>query len=258
MNSEQLAGKTALITGAAKRIGRETALSLAGEGANVIVHYRGSVHEAADLCREIRAKGVESWIIQADFEKPAEYETLIQRALDEAGRLDILVNNASIFPPDKLDDITWESLLTNIQVNAWVPFVLARDFKRLVGRGMIINMLDSRIKDADWNHVAYILSKHVLAALTKMMALDYAPDIRVNAVAPGLILPPPGKDESYIDALKDTVPLRKHGDPQDVADAIVYLAKSDFLTGEVIFVDGGRHLREYNAQRSTSNVQHST
>lgn len=245
MNGEKLAGKTALVTGAAKRIGRETALSLADEGASVIIHYRDSVDEAKELCREIREKGVSAWTLQADFEKPEEYETLIRRALDEAGGLDILVNNASIFPPDTLDNITFESLVTNIQVNAWAPFSLAREFKRMVGRGMIINMLDSRIEDADWSHVGYILSKHVLAAMTKMMALDYAPDIRVNAVAPGLILPPPGKDESYIEALKDTVPLRKHGDPQDVADAVVYLAKSDFLTGEVIFVDGGRQLREY-------------
>lgn len=243
--AESLKGKTALITGAAKRIGRETALSFADEGANVMIHYRGSADEAAHLCRDIRHKGVGAWILQADFEQPEEYETLIQRALDEPiDRLDILVNNASIFPLDKLEDITFESLVTNIQVNAWAPFVLARDFKRLVGRGMVINMLDSRIEDADWSHVAYILSKHVLAALTKMMALDYAPEIRVNAVAPGLILPPPGKDESYIEALKDTVPLRKHGDPRDVADAIVYLAKTDYLTGEVIFVDGGRHLEE--------------
>jgi len=253
VNGRELTGKTALVTGAAKRIGRETALSLADEGANVIIHYRGSADEAEALCREVRGKGVDSWTIQADFEKPEEYETLIRRTLDTAGSLDILVNNASIFPPDKLENITFDSLVTNMQVNAWAPFVLARDFKHLVGRGMIINLLDSRIKDADWNHVGYILSKHVLAALTKMMALDFAPEIRVNAVAPGLILPPPGKDESYLDLLKDTVPLRKHGDPQDVADAVVYLAKSDFLTGEVVFVDGGRHLREYNAQRSTSN-----
>jgi pteridine reductase len=245
MGTRPLTGKTALITGAARRIGRETALTLAEEGANVVVHYRRSEAEAKELVRELEQRGVKAWTVQADFEKPEEYETLIERSLQMAGVLDFLVNNASEFPMDTLDTLDFAGLVSNVQVNAWVPFVLTRAFAQKIGRGKVVNLVDSRIRGSDWQHVGYILSKHSLAVLTRMTALQYAPNVTVNAVAPGLILPPPGKPESYIDALASTVPLRKHGDPQDIADAIVFLLKSDFITGHVIYVDGGRHLKEY-------------
>ena len=171
----------------------------------------------------------------------------VDRTVDEFDRLDILVNNAAIFPLDSLATVTFEDLVRNMQVNAWAPFVLSRDFARVVGRGKIVNLVDSRTHDFDWTHVAYILSKHVLDVLTRVTALKYAPDITVNGVAPGLILPPPGKDESYLDRLTDTVPLKRHGSPEDIAEAVLYLLKSDFVTGETIAVDGGRHLKEYDS-----------
>jgi NAD(P)-dependent dehydrogenase (short-subunit alcohol dehydrogenase family) len=238
-------GKTALITGGAKRIGRETALTLAEEGINVVIHYNRADDEASALAQELERKGVKAWTVQADFRRPDEYQTLIERALQAAGGLDILINNASMFPPEALNDLTWQGLSANMEVNAWVPFLLSRTFAQRIGRGKIVNLHDSRLKDNDWTHIGYILSKHVLAAMTKMMALEFAPDITVNAVAPGLILPPPGKDESYIKNLVHTVPLQRHGGPQDIADAIAFLVKSEFITGEVIYVDGGRHLHEY-------------
>lgn len=238
-------GKTALITGASKRIGRAIALALGAEGVNIVIHYGSSANEAESLARELADLGVKSWVLQADFSNPDEYKTLVSQAIKTAGSLDILVNNASIFPNDKIEDMTFEGLMSNMQVNAWVPFYLSREFARLGGKGKIINMLDSRIQGYDWAHVSYILSKHVISVLTSMMALEFAPNVTVNGVSPGLILPPPGKDESYIERLTDTVPMKKHGEPEDVAGAVVYLAKSDFLTGEVIFVDGGRHLKEF-------------
>ncbi len=245
--SDDLHGKTALVTGAAKRIGAAISFALAREGANVVLHYHGSGDEAGRLRDEIAALGVRSWLLQADFEKPQEYETLIERSIATAGGLDMLVNNASFFPVDSLATVTFESLVRNMEVNAWVPFVLSRDFARLVGRGKIVNLVDSRTHDFDWTHVAYILSKHVLDVLTRVTALKYAPSITVNGVAPGLILPPPGEDQSYIDRLTHTVPLKRHGSPEDIAEAVVYLLKSDFVTGEIIAVDGGRHLKEYES-----------
>jgi len=245
MRGNPIGGKTALVTGAAKRIGRAIALAFSDEGVNVVVHYNSSEDEAKQLVAEIERRAVKAWPVQADLARPEETETLIDRALKIAGPIEILVNNASIFPGEKLDELSSESFAKNMQVNAWAPFVLARAFARRVGRGKIINLEDSRTAGYDWNHVGYILSKHVLAVFTKMMAVEYAPDIAVNAVRPGLILPPPGKDESYIDRLTGTVPLKRHGDPKDIADAVVFLAKSDFITGEVIYVDGGRHLKEY-------------
>jgi pteridine reductase len=245
--SDDLRGKSALVTGAAKRIGAAISRALAREGVNVVVHYSGSSDAAERLRDEIAALGVRSWLIQADFEEPQGYETLIERSIATAGGLDILVNNAAIFPLDSLATVTFEDLVRNMQVNAWAPFVLSRDFARVVGRGKIVNLVDSRTHDFDWTHVAYILSKHVLDVLTRVTALKYAPDITVNGVAPGLILPPPGKDESYLDRLTDTVPLKRHGSPQDIAEAVLYLLKSDFVTGETIAVDGGRHLKEYDS-----------
>jgi NAD(P)-dependent dehydrogenase (short-subunit alcohol dehydrogenase family) len=131
-----------------------------------------------------------------------------------------------------------------MEVNAWVPFVLSRAFAQRIGRGKIVNLLDTRLKGYDWTHVGYILSKHLLAVMTRMMALEFAPHITVNAVAPGLVLPPPGKDETYLQSLVHTVPLQRYGGAQDIADAVVFLIRSDFITGNVIYVDGGRHLYE--------------
>jgi NAD(P)-dependent dehydrogenase (short-subunit alcohol dehydrogenase family) len=108
----------------------------------------------------------------------------------------------------------------------------------------VINLLDTRIVGYDWSHVGYILSKDILYKLTRMAAIEFAPHVTVNAVAPGLILPPPGKNEDYLNRLANTVPLQKHGKAADIVDAIIYLVKSEYITGQVIYVDGGRHLKE--------------
>jgi len=246
MPEQSLRGKTALITGAAKRIGRAIALAFADEGLNIVVHYSHSATEAEALVYELGKRGVKAWAIKADFEKPEEYESLIDRVIQAAGHLDILVNNASIFPPSTIQQVTWENVMTSVEVNAWAPFVISRAFALKARRGTIINLLDTRITSYDFQHVAYILSKRMFAQMTNMMALECAPDITVNAVAPGVILPPPGQDESYLKKLADTMPLKRHGDPRDVAEAAVFLAKSSFITGQVIYVDGGRHLKEPN------------
>jgi hypothetical protein len=247
MSENWLEGRTALITGAGKRIGHDVAIALADQGANIVVHYRSSADEAGELQGELRERGVKSWLAKANFEKPDEYETLIDRAGRVAGSLDILINSAAIFPPSTLEDVQFQDLIQSLQVNAWAPFALSRAFARAAQRGKIINMLDSRVTGYDWGHVAYILSKRALATLTEMMAVQYAPDITVNGIAPGLILPPPGTDDSYIERLAETVPLKRRGDPGDIAEGIIYLLKSDFVTGQVIYVDGGRHLMEYGS-----------
>jgi NAD(P)-dependent dehydrogenase (short-subunit alcohol dehydrogenase family) len=244
MSSQSLAGTTALVTGAARRLGRATARALAAQGANVVVHYGRSEAEAEALAAELRGGGREAWTLRADFDAPGEIESLIPRALEQAGGLQVLVNNASIFPPGSLAEANLESLTRNIQVNAWAPFELSRSFAEHAKRGAIVNFLDTRVAGYDWKHVEYILSKKMLAALTEMTAVQFAPEITVNAVAPGLILPPPGKDESYLEALADTVPLKRHGEAEDIAEAVLFLVRSDYVTGQVIYVDGGRHLLE--------------
>ncbi len=240
-----LAGKIALVTGASKRIGRAVAVALAEEGVHIVAHDRKSQEtETVKVCDEVVACGAKSWKVIADLEKPEEYETLIARTLKTAGSLDILINNASIFLPNTLMDVGFGDVSRHLHVNAWTPFVLGREFARLVSRGKIINLLDAKITGYDRTHVAYILSKQMLATLTKMCALEFAPNITVNGVAPGLILPPAGKDESYLEQLAQSVPLKHHGAPDDVADAVLYLLKADFVTGQIIYVDGGGHLLE--------------
>ncbi len=242
---DELRGKVALVTGAGKRIGRAIAIALAEEGVHVVVHDRRAlVAETNKVCGEVVECGAKSWRVLADLERPEEYESLIVQALRAAGSLDILINNASIFLPATVMDVGFGDVTRHLQVNAWAPFVLSRDFARLAERGKIINILDTRITGYDREHVAYVLSKRMLAVLTTMCALEFAPEFTVNAVAPGLILPPAGKDEDYLDRLAEAVPLRKHGGPGDIADAVLYLLRSDLLTGQIIYVDGGRHLGE--------------
>ena len=243
MVEKSLHGKTALVTGAGARLGKAVAIALAGEGVNVVIHYRSSEDGAKSLCGEIEEKGARAWLVKADFESKEEYGSLIRRAAEASGGFDILINSASIFFKNTLEDVDFDSVARHMRVNAWVPFALSRDFSRTVKRGKIINLLDSRLIGYDWEHVAYILSKYALSVLTRMTALEFAPGITVNGVSPGLILPPPGKDEGYLDGLAHNLPLRRHGGPEDVAAAVIYLLKNDFLTGTVINVDGGRHLR---------------
>ncbi len=239
-------GKTAIVTGAARRIGRALSTALAEAGADIVVHDHQSLQgECEKLCDELDRFGIKSRIVTADFENPDDYESFIGRALKVTGRLDILVNNASIFIGDSLREADFKNLMRHVQINAWAPLVLSRQFAALAAGGKIINILDTRISGYDWNHVSYILSKHVLYILTKMMAVEFAPGVIVNAVAPGLILPPSGKDASYLREMAQTVPLKKYGSPKDIVEAVLFLLRSDFITGQVINVDGGHHLREH-------------
>ena len=239
-------GKTAVVTGAARRIGRAISNALGEAGANVVVHDHQSLRgECENLCDEMDRFGVNTWIVTADFGDPSDTASVIGRALKAAGNLDFLVNSAAVFQGDTLRDADFKNLMHHMQVNAWAPLILSREFARVAPRGKIINLLDTRISGYDWKHVSYILSKHALHTLTKMTALEFAPGITVNAVAPGLILPPPGKDMSYLEELAATMPLKRHGGPPDIVDAVLFLLRSDFITGQVIYADGGRHLTEY-------------
>jgi pteridine reductase len=235
-------GQTALVTGAGRRIGEAIALALAEQQVNVIIHYRHSASQAQRLCESVVARGLKAFRVRADFDVPEEADSLIERARAEAGPIQILINSASEFQPEPLDAMTHASLVHNVTVNAWAPFALTRAFARQTNSGKVINFIDAQIAGSDLTHAGYILSKQLLAHLTTMTALRYAPGISINAVAPGLILPPEGKDESYLDGLTRSVPLKRHGGLADITQAVLYLLESDFVTGQVIFVDGGRHL----------------
>ncbi len=234
---------TALITGAARRLGRAISVTLAARGYGVVLHYNRSATEAEALAAELRTTGAQAWTVQADLEDAESARSLMEEAAAVAGPVDILINSASIFTPSGLDDFSEADLMANVRVNALAPALIARAFAAQKRNGCIVNLLDSRVCDYDTAHVAYHLSKRMLAALTSMMAVEYAPAIRVNAVAPGLILPPEGQDEAYLVALASSNPLNTHGAPEDIARAVCFLIDSGFVTGQTLYVDGGRHLR---------------
>lgn len=233
-----------MVTGGAKRIGRATCLALANAGANVVVHYNSSSGEAEQLVEQLKGMGIRAWAVQADLGDLKELANLVNHAVNKAGGLNILINNASIFPSGDFASMTRDQLMENIDINAWAPFALGREFAKHAETGHIINFVDTRINSYDWSHVAYHASKYLLAMFTRMMAIQFAPGISVNAIAPGLILPPEGKGEDYLESLKDTVPLKRVGSTGEIADAVLFLLGSDFITGQVVYVDGGRHLRE--------------
>jgi pteridine reductase len=239
-----LAGKTALVTGAARRIGRAVSMALASSGANVVIHYSHSAPDAEALAADAARLGVRAFSLQADLADPEEAEALLARATECAGRIDLLVNNASVFEPETLETASLDGLVRSVKVNAWAPFVLTRALARQFGHGKVVNLLDTRVAGLDLAHVGYILGKQLLAVITRMTAVAFAPGLAVNAVAPGLILPPPGQDEAYLARLAQDVPLKRHGGPGDVARAVLFLLESEFITGQVVYLDGGRHLLE--------------
>jgi NAD(P)-dependent dehydrogenase (short-subunit alcohol dehydrogenase family) len=238
----ELAGKTALVTGAAKRLGNAIALGLAKQGANVIIHYDKSEREAEKLRDEIVGLGLKSWVVRASLDGSESCKKLFENCLGLAGEIDVLVNNASVFSASDIGNVVLEDIEVDMLVNAWAPFLLARYFSEKTEHGKIVNILDTRVVGYDFNHFAYYLSKRMLEILTKSMALKLAPRITVNGIAPGLILPPKGKDYTYLEMKKDTVPLKKYGSPSDVVETVLFLLRSDFVTGQVVYVDGGKHL----------------
>lgn len=242
----ELQGRTALITGGARRLGRRTALALAEQSASVVIHYRTSDVAAEEVADEVRRQGGRAWLVQADLASEEEAGSLVERSIALAGPVHLLVNNVSLFDPSTLDTVTLDEVQSNMAVNAWAPFALIRAVAAQGIETAAVNLLDTRIRDYDWNHAAYILSKHVLSVLTRMCALKYAPGMTVNAVAPGLVLPPPGEDDAYLERVCGRLPLRRHGSADDVAAATLFLLSSRFITGQTIYVDGGAHLRGAN------------
>lgn len=240
----ELKDKTALVTGCAKRVGQAVALGLAKQGVHIVGHYRSSSREIEKLRIELADLGVKSWLLQADLSKPEACERVIDEAFEKAGKVDILVNNASVFSAKTLDDTRLEDINSEMQVNAWAPFLLIRRFAARATRGKIVNMLDTRINGYDFNHFAYYLSKKMLENVTHSMALKLAPNVTVNAIAPGLILPPEGKDYTYLEERSKMVPLKRYGSPEDIVETILFLLRSDYITGQIVYVDGGKHLTQ--------------
>ena len=242
MTAKPLEGQVALVTGAAKRIGRSVALRMAADGADVVVNYATSKNEAEAVVREIAALGRRALAIQGDVSHRGEVEGLFAAILEQFGRLDILVNNAGTFFPVEFAELTeeqWDRIMdTNLKSQFLCAQAAAPIMKRQ-GRGRIINLssLGGILAWPKFTH--YCVSKAGVIMLTRCLARALAPEILVNSVAPGTIqFPGELPDEDYI----WRVPLHRVGDGDDVANAVAYLTTADFVTGQVLVVDGGRAL----------------
>lgn len=239
-----LRGKVALITGAAKRLGRSVALRLASEGADVIVNYRSSKAEADEVVAEIAAIGRRAFGVRADVAKRADVAALFAAVEKEFGKLDILVNNAGMFFPARFEELTeeqWDTILDTNLKSQFLCSQAAAAMLRRSGQGRIINFasLGGLLAWPAYTH--YCVSKAGVIMLTRCMARALAPEITVNAIAPGTISfsgDAPGIAEDFI----RRAPLHRTGSPEDIDDAVIFLARSSFITGQVIVVDGGRTL----------------
>jgi NAD(P)-dependent dehydrogenase (short-subunit alcohol dehydrogenase family) len=242
MAAKPLEGQVALVTGAAKRIGRSIALRLAAEGASVAVNYRGSKADADSTVREIRAFGAKAIAIQADVSRRDEVRELFTAVEKEFGRLDILVNNAGAFFAARFEDLTdeqWDGILNANLKSQFLCAQAAAPIMKRQGRGRIINIssLGGLLAWPGYTH--YCVSKAGSVMLTRCLASALGPEILVNSVAPGTIqFPGEPADEDYI----RRVPLHRTGTGEDIAGAVAYLATADFVTGQIIAVDGGRLL----------------
>jgi len=245
----KLEGRTALVTGGAVRIGRAICEAFASGGCTVAVHYHTSQKAADELVSELRALGRDAFAVRGDLRSGEERERVLDEAWDKAGRIDFLVNNAGVFHKDGIESTGEEQLNEEIGINLIAPVLLTRAFAAKhaqAGRGpglvgKVVNLLDTRIEGVEAGSLPYTLSKKMLAEFTRIAATELAPGITVNGVAPGAVLPPSPSSGVAAEPAA-TAPLRHQCVPCDVADAVLFLLGSDAITGQVLFVDGGRHL----------------
>ncbi|MGB9428392.1 MAG: pteridine reductase [Gammaproteobacteria bacterium] len=245
-DTRTLSGKTALITGAARRIGAVVARRLHAEGMNLVLHYRSSEQDAKALCQSLNATRRDSAVLaQADLAEVDGFVSLIKTAL-QWGSLDLLVNNASTFYPTpigKVSEPDWDNLMTS---NLKAPFFLSQAAAPHLkqSHGVIINMVDIHARRPLREHTVYSTAKAGLAMLTLSLARELGPEVRVNGVAPGPILwPAQGLDENAKQAILDNTALKRAGSPDDIAGAIVYLMRdAEYVTGQILAIDGGRSI----------------
>ena len=231
-----------LVTGGAKRIGAQIAVHLASRGYSIALHYNHSRKEADELARRIRDALGECEIFGADLNSPRGTLKLLATVIKKFSNLNALINNASIFERSRLKDLDFKNLDRHFAVNLRAPLILMSQFAKLRSSGVIVNILDTNVAQNKTSYFNYLFTKKSLADLTKMAAVELAPQIRVNAIAPGLILPPERKSDDSLDRLAKNIPLKRRGAPEGIARAVQFLIENDYITGQTIFVDGGEHL----------------
>lgn len=237
--------RTALVTGAARRIGRAIALDLARHGWAVALHYHGSEAEAREVAESIERTGGRAALLQAELSSEPEVSALVGRAAAALGPLTLLVNNASTFELDLVDTVTRDSWDAHLETNLRAPFVLSQDFARQLPEGEagnIINLLDQRVWNLTPYFMSYTVSKTGLWTLTRTLALALAPRIRVNAVGPGPALKSTRQTEADFRRQCESTPLKRGTTPEEICDAVRFILGAPALTGQMIVLDGGQHL----------------
>jgi pteridine reductase len=236
--------QTALITGASKRIGKSLAEHLSEKGWNIAIHYNHSAAHANNLKTELSDKypNQQFRIFRADLANIKDVQQLISSVLSEIGKLHLLINNASVFEKNFIKATSPEFFDQQMGVNLKAPFFLMRDFANHCKEGNIVNFVDTRITSNKTDFSAYTISKKALWEVTKMAALEFAPEIRVNAIAPGVTLAPEDKDDSYLHNLAQGIPMKKPGGIIPILKSLDYILENDHLTGQLLFADGGENL----------------
>lgn len=242
MAKKNPAQKVALVTGGARRIGEAICRALARSGYSIALHYSTSDAAAEQTARRIHKDGGVCATFACDLADAHATEDLVPCVLEEFGRLDVLVNSASIFEKSTLAEGSLDVWDRHFAVNLKAPYILMRSFAHCAKQGSIVNILDTHVSRSKTTYAAYLLSKKTLGELTRMAAVEFAPRIRVNAVAPGIILPPGSRMDGYLDRLARQIPLQRKGNVGNIAHAVLFLLENDYVTGQVIFEDGGEHL----------------
>ncbi|MBF0134516.1 MAG: SDR family oxidoreductase [Magnetococcales bacterium] len=241
----EIKGHLALVTGGGRRIGAACVRALSAAGVRVAVHCHGSTELAENLCREIHASGGVAWTIAADLSDWRAVEALLPRVEENGGPVTILVNNAAIFEPDTVLGANWDDWNRHMALNLAAPFFLMSRFARQVpegATGKVVNILDQRVMRPGKGYVSYTVAKSGLLSLTRMAALELAPNIQVNAIGPGAILPAAGGDTETFMQLSRSVPMGRPGSTDDITEALLFFLRQDYITGEMLCVDGGQHL----------------
>ncbi len=245
LTTMDLRGRVGIVTGGGVRVGRAIALGLAGAGVDVFIHYNRSAEPAERTAAEARELGVRAAVGSADLSDPSKAAELVELAERSLGTPSILVNSASGFPSDTIADVTVDTWRATLDLTLATPVFATQAFAKALpedSSGAVVNITDVRTQTPYREHFSYVVAKGAIDTFTKTAALQLAPRIRVNAVGLGVILPPPHEDDDYAVRLAADLPLARVGGTEPVVAAVLSLLENDFVTGEILRVDGGGHL----------------
>ncbi|WP_339883288.1 SDR family NAD(P)-dependent oxidoreductase [Vreelandella maris] len=233
--------QAALVTGGATRLGRYFSEALADAGYDIALHVNRSREEAEEVASGIRAKGRECEIFHCDFLND-DLNVLIQSAKQRFPGLNLLLNSASAYEPAPIAGTDLAMLEAQFRVNMFTPLLLTRHFAEVVQEGQVINIIDNKVAYHQYPYAAYLLSKKSLAEMTRMAALEFAPRIRINGLAPGVVLPASQRTSDYVQWRIEGIPLKQQGEPTHLVQALYYLLDNTFVAGQILFVDGGESI----------------